>query len=112
MLIWLGLVLTEPVSIDNCPMHGSHAMHGVATDHIGHHSASHGGAPKKGANQCTCIGDCSAASVPAAVPAATVTVPESRIAATGETFSGDATKFSSALRDHLLPPANGPPSIS
>src|SRR4051812_1592535 len=57
--IWLGMLITEPLPLDACPMHGTH--HGVAAANTAHHHLAGHGAPNKASHQCTCIGDCSAA---------------------------------------------------
>lgn len=115
MLVWLGLVITEPLPLDACPMHGSHAMHGVAqAAHASHHSpATHGGAPKKGSNQCTCIGDCSVGGASfAAMPAGAAGAPELSVTALVAPPHASALVRRAGLREHTLPPSNGPPRIS
>ena len=113
MAIWLGLVITEPLPIDSCPMHGSHAMHGVAlASHAGHHAASHGGAPTKASNQCTCIGDCAASRMSFGAASENVAVLEAGITAFREAPPAAAVAGRVQLPAHTLPPANGPPTIS
>ena len=114
MLIWLGLVITEPVPIGSCPMHGSHAVHRVAAEHASNHPlASHGGAPKKASHQCTCIGDCSASSVSfSAIVPKFAEAPAASVALLPDPLPAANVVSRAISREHALPPANGPPAIS
>jgi hypothetical protein len=114
MVIWLGLVITEPLPLDACPMHGIHSMHGVAAaGHAAHsmsHSAHHG-TEKTASHQCTCIGDCSAGVGSALAPAAVGSIGARIIREASEAARG-ATRALGEAAEHLLPFANGPPVIS
>ena len=114
MVIWLGLVITEPLPLDACPMHGIHSMHGVAATGHASHTMSHGahhGADKTASHQCTCIGDCSAGVGSALAPAAVGSIGARIIFEASEAARG-ATRRLGGTAEHLLPFANGPPSNS
>jgi hypothetical protein len=115
MLLWLGLVLTEPLPLDACPMHGSHSMHAAAmAGSAAHHSmgSGHDSSQKSASHQCTCIGDCSAAKVAFALLFRGETCPDAVTTALGERGHVRAQALRVASSEHILPPANGPPAIS
>lgn len=111
--IWVGALTVSPLPLDACPMHGSHALHAAQPGHAGHHAMSkHDGPSKNASRQCTCIGDCSTAASFAVIPPRQIAAPEARISTLlgGELSTQIVANL--ATREHVLPPANGPPFIS
>jgi hypothetical protein len=114
MVIWLGLVITEPLPLDACPMHGIHSMHGIAATGHATHSMSHGahhGSDKTASHQCTCIGDCSAGVGSALAPALVGNIGARIVFAASGVIRGAARSLGGSA-EHLLPFANGPPVLS
>jgi hypothetical protein len=111
LAIWLGLVITEPLPLDACPMHGVHSMRAMGAMHAmdggtrstrdAHPTASH---------QCTCIGDCTAGVVTGLGATANLDVGVRVVfRAIAPLRSVPGTLLSA---DHRLPFANGPPELS
>jgi hypothetical protein len=103
MVIWLGLVITEPLPLHACPMHGVHSMH--ATVDMGH-SMHH---EKTASHQCTCLGDCTAG-VGTALPQTAAVHFKARVAFYSAVAFGGASRVIAGAGEHLLPFANGPPA--
>ena len=111
MVIWLGLVFTEPLPLDACPMHGIHSMHGIPAAGHAMHRMSRGaqhGTEKTASHQCTCIGDCTAG-----VGSALASVAEAgfgvRIVFAAIGAARETSHRLGGSAEHLLPFANGPP---
>lgn len=123
--IWLAICLAEPAQLHTCAMHGQLAMEAMGMHAGSHHASAHAGhdvdsrvsaghshdkQESSDANQCTCLGDCSAGrtlvgvvSTPASFAAAVVYRPA--VAFSYSSPSVVAPSF-------LLPFSHGPPAAS
>jgi hypothetical protein len=120
--------MAEPVQLHTCTMHGGLAVvqtasdgtHGLSsTSSTAEHGAAHAGAghshhdqsDDSRSRQCTCLGDCNAASSPFGITAAGISL---LTVAVTETSSTDVGYHSPRVvaPDFLLPFSNGPPAGS
>jgi hypothetical protein len=124
MAVWLAIVMAEPAALHSCPMHGGLAVgasaagqeHAVsAVPHPGSTDAAmHRGAPAPGhggGHQCTCLGRCAAA-VGVAAPAPRVVL--TSVVETAATRDSGLPDFEyvPVAAAHVLPFANGPPTVA
>lgn len=129
LAVWFAIVMAEPAALHSCPMHGGPA---VAAASGGHHAApapeaaasihaaarhgmAHHGAPvpaDRGAgHQCTCLGRC-AAGVGAAAPAARVVLAQAVETAAARDSGLPDHEYVPVAAAHVLPFANGPPTVA
>ena len=104
VLLWFGVVTTEPAALHLCPVHG--APPASAGQHASGHS--HSQHPADGAASCTCVGDCSAGGFSVAFAS-----PQQRLVAATPAGAPVVPMASERPRAgapaFLLPYANGPP---
>jgi hypothetical protein len=124
--LWFAVVVGDPGLLHSCPMHGGHAMAGMAAsagmqhhsatsaehasehasmDHATQHDASH----HAGNGPCTCVGSCCVAPAVAPLPG----VPAMHVPATvahAKPVARVAFVVAPAAPDTRLPFANGPPT--
>jgi hypothetical protein len=111
---WFAIALSEPASLHDCPMHGSHAMHaahaavGMQMDmQQGTAGMDTGSVPDGHHAVCTCFGSCCSAST-----AALAAAPTGLTLATTISSVEHVAPITRAIRRraYTQPFANGPPS--
>ena len=116
MAVLLALVVGEPLRAHACPIHFAGieaAAQDAHADHAGHGAAAtHGGAPADADGErppCDCLGQCGLAAL-VALPGARTTAVEAREVVVAPPASTSPALVALA-REHLLPFANGPPTL-
>lgn len=110
--LWFAMVLGDPGVLHSCPMHGGHAVAATGA-HASHaaaaHHESHDSAPtKNGSSQCSCVGQCCAATAVASLPTVAPFAVPAHVAKPSALpeYPDDDVPSSPDVR---LPFANGPP---
>lgn len=115
--LWFTTALSEAPGVHACPVHGGHAAHASAVEHVGHSASmghgSHSSAPSDRSRHspadCTCLGLCCCA------PA--VAAPAPSVQLVGEVFvSAPVARYGEVAspvidRAYSHPFANGPPAL-
>lgn len=123
---WFAVFQTEPAAVHACAMHdggSGHGAHGTTSvqgsdSHASHLRAESVGAAHEGsapsqdapATTCTCPGGCAAASA-AAIPGSTEATIADAVISDAATLRGQPETLRLVNAEHVLPFANGPPTV-
>ena len=111
LLLWFACITGAPAALHACPVHdgGSGALVAPGAEHSGAHGAHGRQIPEGGGEHaaCTCVGDCSAAGVVPALPAAHARLITGWVGPNAALPMHDSPALVASA--FVLPYANGPP---
>ena len=107
--LWFALAITEPISLDNCPMQAQGSVaHSPAPMMTGMHHAMHPGQHHSTAARCCTLGDCGLSQLATMAKPAIAVACDVAIATTTPAFP-PALALAHSHADFRLPFPNGPP---